>query len=288
MEVRARNYEASGAFVSYQRRMRALGWVVASVLWLTGCAVTTSIVREEAASDLDCPPDELDVRVENKVFHVAGCELQATYRCSRDGLTPSLCERIGQRGVPIARREPIVRAKASALLDCEPDALEVSKHDLPGRMLARGCGRRIVYECITRGDCCAFTTPGAQPDEDVAPPAPAPAEEQGKPKGSLSKAHIRAVIDAGIGDVRACYESPLGAPADRAGIVVVQFIIAPDGHVQVAALQSSSLGVPEVEQCVLATTKRFRFAKPKGGGIVVVTYPFALQLDPPRPTVECQ
>lgn len=89
-------------------------------------------------------------------------------------------------------------------------------------------------------------------------------------------------MDANIDQVRACYEAELQQPEGHAGVVVLQFIIAPDGHVQVAALHSSSLGVPRAEQCIVDVVKRFRFAKPKGDGIVVVTYPFVLQESSPR------
>jgi len=77
--------------------MRALCVVLASVASLAGCAVTTSMVREEAADDLDCPAEELTVeQTEDDVFHVSGCDERARYTCSRDGLTPSLCTRLDE------------------------------------------------------------------------------------------------------------------------------------------------------------------------------------------------
>lgn len=274
--------------------MRALVWVIASAVWLTGCAVMTSIVREEAAGDLDCPAENLSVHYENDVFHVSGCDLRAKYVCSRDGLTPSLCTRRSLHGVRKNEQESRVRAKAAELLHCDPASLIVASAPGPGRYEAEGCGRRIGYECVTRRDCCAFTTPGVQPI-DAAPPASAPspiperAEQPAQParsRGSLTKAHIRQVIDGQIAGVRACYEAALGSGPSSAGVVAIQFIIAPDGHVQVAALDSSSLGLPKVEQCVVEHMRGLHFAKPEGGGIVVVTYPFTLETS--GPYAECR
>lgn len=270
--------------------MRALGLVVTSVLWLAGCAVTPSVVRKQATHDLDCEQQQLTVQSEGRHYLVEGCGLQALYACSREA-GAQYCTRIGQRGVPVAWRERIVRAKASRSLDCDPEAIniEASRH-----YLARGCGQRIHYECVTRGDCCAFTTPGAQPEDADEDPILKRARQQidearsrddGAKRG-LSKLHIRAVIEASIDQVRACYEAELHREG-HAGIVVVQFVIAPDGHVQVASIYQSSLGVPKAEQCIGDVFKGLRFAAPEGGGIVVVTYPFVLQMTPPGPHTAC-
>lgn len=259
--------------------------MVASSLWLGGCATMTIAVREQASRDLECPEQQLDVERHETRFVVEGCGQRSAYVCSREGYARS-CKRVGRSGVPVARRESIVRAKASQLLDCDAASLAIEADG--ERYLARGCGRRITYECATRGDCCAFTKPGAQPD------APSEAteerfssDERELAHGSLSKAHIRAVINADIQRVRACYEAELQQAEGHAGIVSVQFIIAPDGHVQAAAIHASSLGVPRAEQCILEAMKRLRFAEPAGGGIVVVTYPFTLIQDQPGPDVMC-
>jgi TonB family protein len=237
-------------------------------------------VREQASHDLRCPRDSLGIEPVDSTFQVAGCDQRATYVCSREA-GAELCWAIGRGVVPVKLRERIVRAKASRLLDCEPDAIDVQSKN--ARYVARGCGRRITYECTTRADCCAFTKPGAVPVDGASPAVKGLLDRiaQGKTraKGTLRKEDIRAVFEAEIAQVRACYEAELQREEWHAGTVAVQFIIDPDGVVQTAALHSSSLGVPRAEQCIVDVVKRLRFAKPETG-IVVVTYPFVLLSNP--------
>ena len=42
-------------------------------------------------------------------------------------------------------------------------------------------------------------------------------------------------------------------------------------------VQTSTLGNARVDQCIADAVRRWGFPKPKGGGIVVVSYPFVLQ-----------
>jgi TonB family protein len=251
--------------------MRSVVLGVVSVVWLAGCAVTTSIVREEAAEDLDCPEDQLSVADKGGIFHVTGCELRARYECSRDGLTPSLCVRVALSGVPVAEREGRVREKAAAQLECDPDALAIERQRRPGRYLAKGCDKRIEYECYSRADCCAFSMPGVEPLDQV---RTYPAESKGNAKGSLSKQVIGKVAAASDSEISLCFAAALKSNAGLGGLIDVQFIIAPDGTVQTAAVRRSSFAQREMEKCVIDATRRLQFPKPEDGGIVVVTYPY--------------
>ncbi len=58
--------------------------------------------------------------------------------------------------------------------------------------------------------------------------------------------------------------------------VVVKFTIGVDGTVSSAAVDSSTLGSPEVEECIVRRFARMEFPKPEGGE-VTVKYPFILK-----------
>lgn len=96
-------------------------------------------------------------------------------------------------------------------------------------------------------------------------------------RGSLSREVIRRVVRRHIAEVRFCYEQQLNARPDLEGRVAVQFIIAPSGAVQTAAVASSSLSNAQVEQCIVRKVRTWSFPSPDGGGIVSVTYPFVLR-----------
>jgi len=92
--------------------------------------------------------------------------------------------------------------------------------------------------------------------------------------GSLDKSLIDQVIKRHMNQIRYCYQRELTKKPDLGGKVTVKFVIAPNGHVSKASIKSSSLGDKTVEKCVTDRFMRFIFPKPKGGGIVIVSYPF--------------
>ena len=61
---------------------------------------------------------------------------------------------------------------------------------------------------------------------------------------------------------------------DLAGSVTVRFVIARDGRVSSSAVKRSSMGNAAVESCVASRILRFHFPEPRGGGVVIVSYPF--------------
>jgi TonB family protein len=95
-------------------------------------------------------------------------------------------------------------------------------------------------------------------------------------KGSLSKEVIRRIVHRHINEVKFCYERQLAQRPDLSGRVSVKFIISGTGAVQMAAVASSTLGDPQVENCIAQAVRRWTFPQPEGGGIVIVTYPFML------------
>ncbi|MDX2023639.1 MAG: TonB family protein [Deltaproteobacteria bacterium] len=93
-------------------------------------------------------------------------------------------------------------------------------------------------------------------------------------RGSLDKEIIRRIIRRHINEVKYCYEQELVKKPDLQGRIAVQFTIAATGQVVTSVMQTSSVGSPKVENCVVQAVRRWEFPKPKGGGIVIVSYPF--------------
>ncbi|MEQ1504498.1 MAG: AgmX/PglI C-terminal domain-containing protein, partial [Myxococcota bacterium] len=92
--------------------------------------------------------------------------------------------------------------------------------------------------------------------------------------GALDRSLIDEVIKSHMAQIRYCYQRELQRDADLGGKLVVKFTIAKDGTVARAAAASSTLGSAAVDACVVGRFQRMQFPTPKGGGIVVVSYPF--------------
>jgi hypothetical protein len=95
--------------------------------------------------------------------------------------------------------------------------------------------------------------------------------------GSLDKELIRRVIHAHRNEIRYCYERALTANPGLWGKVTVNFIIGGNGGVQSSKVKETTMNNAEVEGCIVQKIKMWKFPEPKGGGIVVVTYPFVLK-----------
>ncbi|AGC46629.1 FHA domain/TonB domain-containing protein [Myxococcus stipitatus DSM 14675] len=92
--------------------------------------------------------------------------------------------------------------------------------------------------------------------------------------GSLDKELIRKVIQANRGQIRYCYESLLNRFPKLGGKVAVKFVITATGSVASSSVAQSTAGNAELETCVASRVRTWKFPEPKGGGVVVVTYPF--------------
>jgi outer membrane biosynthesis protein TonB len=92
--------------------------------------------------------------------------------------------------------------------------------------------------------------------------------------GALDKSLIDKVIKSNMAQIRYCYQRELSKNPSLGGKIAVNFTIAKDGTVSAARTKSSTMGNPTVEQCINGRFMRFQFPEPKGGGIVIVTYPF--------------
>ncbi|WP_224368440.1 adventurous gliding motility protein GltG [Hyalangium versicolor] len=92
--------------------------------------------------------------------------------------------------------------------------------------------------------------------------------------GSLDKELIRQVIQRNRSQIRFCYESQLTKYPKLNGKVAVKFVINAEGKVVSSEVAQSSAGNAELESCVAGRVRTWQFPKPKGGGVVIVTYPF--------------
>ena len=92
--------------------------------------------------------------------------------------------------------------------------------------------------------------------------------------GSLDKELIRKVIHANRNQIRFCYESQLNRFPKLDGKVAIRFMITAQGSVSQSSVAQSTVNNAELEACVAGRVRMWNFPKPKGGGIVIVTYPF--------------
>ena len=101
----------------------------------------------------------------------------------------------------------------------------------------------------------------------------------GKPivSGSLDMETIRRIIRQHQAEYKYCYEKQLNIKRDLAGKVTLKFTISGQGAVIAAAVDESTMGDREVENCLVDKVKRWVFPEPKGGGIVIVKYPFVFK-----------
>lgn len=91
--------------------------------------------------------------------------------------------------------------------------------------------------------------------------------------GSIDKATVARIVAMHLPRIRACYERELQKQPQLAGKLSVKFVIAKDGSVATATSRHDTLGSAVVAECVHTRFRQMRFPKPRGGGIVTVSYP---------------
>ncbi|MCB9797131.1 MAG: AgmX/PglI C-terminal domain-containing protein [Alphaproteobacteria bacterium] len=97
--------------------------------------------------------------------------------------------------------------------------------------------------------------------------------------GALDRSLIDTVVKRNFNQLRYCYQRELTKDPNLSGKIVVKFVIAPNGTVSQASIKSSTMGNASVESCIVGRFRRFRFPETKGGGIVIVSYPFVFTPD---------
>ena len=93
-------------------------------------------------------------------------------------------------------------------------------------------------------------------------------------EGGLIQEVVGSYITRYWAQLKYCYEKELAKDPNLYGKVTVSFTIGPDGRVAEAEILQSLMNSPGVEACVLKVIRRIQFPQPKGGGQVIVTYPF--------------
>ncbi|HNT27425.1 MAG TPA: AgmX/PglI C-terminal domain-containing protein [bacterium] len=95
--------------------------------------------------------------------------------------------------------------------------------------------------------------------------------------GALDRAVIDFYVRQNLARVRWCYEKELSRNAALFGKIAINFTISKSGQVSTSKVERSTMQSEPVETCVASVIKKIRFPSPKGGGIVVVTYPFVFK-----------
>ena len=108
-------------------------------------------------------------------------------------------------------------------------------------------------------------------------PAPRVIAGRAQVRGALDKQIIRRIIRRHINEVKYCYQKELQTRPGLDGRVVILFTIAGTGQVVMARVQQSTMKNRNVETCIARAVRRWLFPKPRGGGIVIVSYPFVLR-----------
>jgi len=92
--------------------------------------------------------------------------------------------------------------------------------------------------------------------------------------GALDRSLIDEVIKRNMNQIRYCYQRELTKNPALGGKVVIKFTIAKDGTVSAASTKTTTMNSPPAESCIVGRFLRMQFPQPKGGGIVIVSYPF--------------
>jgi len=112
------------------------------------------------------------------------------------------------------------------------------------------------------------TAPGSRSDGVRRPP-------------TMDRAVLLSGIKQHIPAVKACYEARMIDPPYPEGKLVSRFAINRAGKVSYSCAVESTLNDPLIDRCILEDILHWEFVKPRGGGWVVVQYPFVLE--PERP-----
>jgi TonB family protein len=102
--------------------------------------------------------------------------------------------------------------------------------------------------------------------------------------GNLDKRIIQKVVRQHQRELLTCYDSKLEKTAVKEGSFVMNWIISPQGKVEKVSVKESSFAHKELEDCFVHAIELWRFPAPKGGGMVKLTYPFAIEIQKEIPT----
>lgn len=90
----------------------------------------------------------------------------------------------------------------------------------------------------------------------------------------LDKGAIARVVRAYLGRIKRCYERQLIIDPKLSGKITANWTIGSDGRVKEVKYVKDTMGNSGVTRCVVNQIRAWKFPKPRGGGKVIVTYPF--------------
>lgn len=217
-------------------------------------------------------------RVEGEGAHAPWCLVLAFLAALVTGCTP-----VSWRVYTPQEVRAEVRTLAATELSCAPKSLSIRRRRSSPRvdiLEVAGCDQRVVYTCteasLTELECRPQRLPTTVDctSEEFSPILPAWETLQEPVEGSPTRSRVQAVLRARVDEVRTCYLQGAVCRPGLTGRVTVKLIIAPDGRVSIAAVESSSMGYPAVERCIANAVEGYRFPESEGDGITVVTYPY--------------
>jgi hypothetical protein len=91
--------------------------------------------------------------------------------------------------------------------------------------------------------------------------------------GALDKSGIDGVFRKNMSQLRLCYDRALRAKPGVSGTITVKMVVARDGSVSKVKTKKTTMNNASLESCLNRQVERFKFARPKGGGIAIVSYP---------------
>ena len=95
--------------------------------------------------------------------------------------------------------------------------------------------------------------------------------------GALDRSTIDSNIEKDSKDYKKCYEIALAKNPEIEGRTIVNFVISGEGKVTSAKINRTSINDETLNLCITDITKKIQFPAPKGGGIVIVNYPFVFR-----------
>jgi hypothetical protein len=101
--------------------------------------------------------------------------------------------------------------------------------------------------------------------------------DKGQVTGSLDPELIRQVVRSHAGQIRYCYERELTSTPGLGGKITMKWVIAANGSVMSASAVDNQMKSAAVADCLASRVKGWTFPLPRGGGVVVVTYPFVFK-----------
>lgn len=108
-------------------------------------------------------------------------------------------------------------------------------------------------------------------------------EQQGhRVLGGLDQSVVARIVRRHQNEIRYCYERQLQKDPNLTGRIAVRWVIDGMGNVTSATVLGDTVASPAVADCILTRVRRWRFPEPRGGGIVVVTYPWIFTTTPDR------